>query len=569
MALTKNVTIAILGKDKTRAAASSSVVNLKRVGAAAKAMGKAMAVAAGLAVVAFARVIKNNINLADSTAKLSQKIGVSVEDLSTLELALGLTGTGMQSFQTGVRTLSQRMLDASRGLKSSKDDFDDLGLSVTDANGELRDNFDVLLDVADAFEGMEDGTQKAALAQKLLGRAGGELIPLLNQGSEGIRKMQEESRQLGVVISSKTAAAAEQFNDDLLRMQTVMRGFALDILNRILPALQILLGWAKDWLSDGGNAKIIVDKLASGFQILSVGAVKAANSIAAFSQGMGTLSVVNGAQTQESQAARMKAAMDTMRIQMDRGAAMAKELEESFAKASKGAGGRGTLDFLTDDFLENMHAAEAKVNSFGSTVQSSFRNAGSSIVSAAINARDMGEAAKGAGLAAVQMFADMLIQKGLMAAFDTFNKTKAIAEQTAIGAAGAATGAAVGAAWQPAALATSLASFGANSVPAIAGITATAAALAGATALSSGIGFAGQAHDGIVFPSSGSYLMNVQKGESIVPNLPSGDRGGSSSAPMAVNVMLGTRTLARGIVEAVKGGVLSLKVNSSGHVVAA
>ena len=567
MALIKNVTIAILGKDKTRAAASSSVVNLKRIGAAAKAMGIAMAVAAAAATVAFARQIKKTIDLADETAKLSKKLGVSTEALSTLSFAAQISGASFEALKPAFKGLAQKAVDASRGLKSATDDFDALGVSVENVDGTMKGTEELFLEIATAISEMEDGLEKSGLAAKIFGRQGLELIPLLNEGAEGITKLTDEARSLGIELSAKTAVAAEQFNDTLTRLKTKMLGVFLQIAENMLPALNTFGQAMLNVSSDTKIATIIGDLFNNVLGRMSIavtaisGELKALSSASsafakAMEKGDGLTSAATSALFAYGTAAEAaKIELGALLVNMATAAAFESNLLG--------------VELKIPSLNSEVGGAKKELTDLARTTQSAFSSAGSSIASAAINARDMGEAAKGAGLAAVQMFADMLIQKGLMAAFDTFLKGKAVTEQALITGASVKSGAAVGAAWGPAALATSLASFGANSVPAIAGITATAAALAGATALSSGIGFAGQAHDGIVFPSSGSYLMNVQKGESIVPNLPSGDRGGSSSAPMAVNVMLGTRTLARGIVEAVKGGVLSLKVNSSGHVVAA
>ncbi|MBL4898862.1 MAG: hypothetical protein JKX76_04330, partial [Colwellia sp.] len=64
--------------------------------------------------------------------------------------------------------------------------------------------------------------------------------------------------------------------------------------------------------------------------------------------------------------------------------------------------------------------------------------------------------------------------------------------------------------WAPAAAAVSLASFGANAVPAAAGMTST-------YALGSTLSLMGVAHDGLSsVPTDGTYLL--QKGEKIVNN---------------------------------------------------
>jgi phosphate uptake regulator len=79
--------------------------------------------------------------------------------------------------------------------------------------------------------------------------------------------------------------------------------------------------------------------------------------------------------------------------------------------------------------------------------------------------------------------------------------------QAAVAATSAATGTAIASAYAPAAAMASLASFGANSAPAMAGITATAS-------LAKGLSLVGMAHDGIdSVPQTGTWLL--QKGERV------------------------------------------------------
>jgi hypothetical protein len=79
--------------------------------------------------------------------------------------------------------------------------------------------------------------------------------------------------------------------------------------------------------------------------------------------------------------------------------------------------------------------------------------------------------------------------------------------QAAVTATSAASGAAIASAYAPAAAMASLASFGANSAPAMAGITATAS-------LAKGLSLVGMAHDGIdSVPQTGTWLL--QKGERV------------------------------------------------------
>ncbi len=84
------------------------------------------------------------------------------------------------------------MLEAAKGDGPAKV-FNALGVSVTDANGRLREGNAVFADLADRFSRMEDGSTKTALAIQIFGESGADLIPLLNAGADGLARMADES----------------------------------------------------------------------------------------------------------------------------------------------------------------------------------------------------------------------------------------------------------------------------------------------------------------------------------------------------------------------------------------
>ncbi|WP_447407521.1 hypothetical protein, partial [Clostridium perfringens] len=90
-----------------------------------------------------------------------------------------------------------------------------LGISIKGTDGALKSNSQLLNEVSERFAKLQDGPIKTAAAMALFGKAGADLIPLLNGGSASIKEMTDEAKALGLEISSTTGAAAEQFNDNL------------------------------------------------------------------------------------------------------------------------------------------------------------------------------------------------------------------------------------------------------------------------------------------------------------------------------------------------------------------
>lgn len=211
------------------------------------------AAAAGMAV-----AIRRSIDEADRIGKLSQSIGVSVGELSTLKFAAGLAGVEFDTLGKSMQKLARSMSDSLRTPTSEQAlAFKALGISVIDADGKMKSSSQVMNEVADRFAGMKDGVNKTALAIAIFGRAGAGMIPLLNEGSDGIRKMTDEAEALGLKLSKDTTDRAQMFNDTLTRIRAVFDGLVTKITASVLPVLQNIATVFFDAAKEGGNLEAV------------------------------------------------------------------------------------------------------------------------------------------------------------------------------------------------------------------------------------------------------------------------------------------------------------------------
>lgn len=196
--------------------------------------GFAAGLGAALSLGALVKVMQSAIDHADELGKTAQKIGLPVEALSALEYSARLADVELEQLTLGVGKLSQALAAAAGGTSNDATKaLAAIGVAATDAQGKLRPTNDVIFDVADAFRHMEDGAGKTALAMAIFGRSGKDLIPLLNAGAAGLKLNADEAARFGIIIDTKTAKAAEAFNDNLTRLKTAMEGLA----NKAMVAL--------------------------------------------------------------------------------------------------------------------------------------------------------------------------------------------------------------------------------------------------------------------------------------------------------------------------------------------
>lgn len=207
----------------------------------------ALGAAAGATLLAMTKTV---ISTADQVGKMSERLGIATEELSSLAYAAELGGSNLGELGIGLQQLARRAQDAANGNKAAAETLEAAGIRATDTAGRLRPLDELMGDLAERFASMPDGTAKTAMAIDVLGRSGTALIPVLNGGREGLARNRAELEALGGVITGDMAKASAQFNDDLTRLQTGVRGLALDIANDLLPSMLELSDGAVQWLKE-------------------------------------------------------------------------------------------------------------------------------------------------------------------------------------------------------------------------------------------------------------------------------------------------------------------------------
>lgn len=287
--------------------------NLKPVFQAAAAAGTAAFAAITTGVIAS---VKSYANAGDELYKMSQRVGISVEELSKLKYAAEASGSSIEGLEAGIKnmsrflvsakdeasdaakTYSQNLADAtkqasertaelnkqlgraqsalaaadgaaSKGAKNLKpyrdriadikeelakvgnaakvaypetsqfgDTLQKLGLSAATFS-KMSPN-EALYTMADAIAKVKDPMEKTDLAMAVFGKQGSELLPLLANGSQGLKDMGIEASNLGLVMSTDAGKAGEKFNDTLAKIGNSLKGVSDSVAVIFMPKLQAL-----------------------------------------------------------------------------------------------------------------------------------------------------------------------------------------------------------------------------------------------------------------------------------------------------------------------------------------
>lgn len=188
-------------------------------------------------------MVTKSSETADRIDKLSAKTGLSKQAFQEWDYVLGQNGIEIEKMQTGMKTLTANMDSAISGNENMASAFDSLGVSITNADGSMRGQEETMNDVILKLADMPNGTEKARLATELFGKAGVELMPMLNNGAAGIEELKERSHELGLVMSDEAVNAGVVFGDTLDDVKDSLGMVATKVGSEIMPIVQQMLDW--------------------------------------------------------------------------------------------------------------------------------------------------------------------------------------------------------------------------------------------------------------------------------------------------------------------------------------
>jgi phage-related protein len=246
MASAAQLAIIIAAKD------SASGV-LKNVGDASHGLNTkllALAGAAGGVVAAFVsfKTLSAGIGVAQelgaAVGKLKRETGETAEEASKLIYAFKHYGLSSDDASRSLGILAKKLKGVSdeetgvtTGGKSTAAILADLGVQATDATGNLLPMGDIMPQIAEYFKTMPDGVEKTGLAMQLFGRSGKDMIPVLNQGSEGLKALGEDAEKFGLVLSEKSLKQIKAYTFAQREMHAGFEGIKLQIGLAVMPAL--------------------------------------------------------------------------------------------------------------------------------------------------------------------------------------------------------------------------------------------------------------------------------------------------------------------------------------------
>ncbi len=179
-------------------------------------------ISAAVVVAGFTRMAKAAFEAADAVADAAKVAGVSATDFSRLAYAAKQSDVELGALSTGIKKLQINLSGAGEDVKASVEALANLGLEARDLKGlRLEDQLGL---IADRFRLIQDPADQTRIAVALFGRAGADLIPLLQQGAAGMRNFAAEADRLGITLSEETAAGIDRLDEAAKRLKATLQG---------------------------------------------------------------------------------------------------------------------------------------------------------------------------------------------------------------------------------------------------------------------------------------------------------------------------------------------------------
>lgn len=173
----------------------------------------------------------------DDTAK---RLNVNVVALQKLNYAAEQTGATAEQLENAFGIFNRTIGEAAQGSKTQANVFRGLGIALRDANGVMKPSEVLFGEVADAFTRITDTQKQAAIGQKLFGRGALTLLPMLREGSAGIRRYGEEAEWAGMIMSEQAVDGAQGLGDKFLLLGKIVTGIKQRFAAGLLPVVQQL-----------------------------------------------------------------------------------------------------------------------------------------------------------------------------------------------------------------------------------------------------------------------------------------------------------------------------------------
>ena len=182
------------------------------------------------------------VTTADDLNTLSKQTGFTTEEIQKLQYASDLVDVSFESITGALTKLKPKISADNKELQA-------LGVSVTNADGSLRNATDVFYDAVEAIGGIANETERDQIAMSLFGKGANELAGILDDGGAALKEYGQQAEDLGLILEQDTLDNLNQINDAidtakaqggaaLAQLGATIAQVLLPVIEKLVPVIQ-------------------------------------------------------------------------------------------------------------------------------------------------------------------------------------------------------------------------------------------------------------------------------------------------------------------------------------------
>lgn len=211
-------------------------------------------------------ITKESAEYAKEIKTLASVTGQSTEQIQEFQYASDMIGVSYDRVKDSLKEITNKMQEAQNGSEDTAKAFETLGVKIEGTDGNLRSADAVFYDVIDSLGNMHNQAQRDALAMDLMSESAQELNPLIEVGSEGLKKYTDEAHEMGYVLDNEAIAALTATDTAQQKLLKTQEAVTKQISAEYAPYMTEALGDTADFIKKIGKAFVdsgVVDKFGS------------------------------------------------------------------------------------------------------------------------------------------------------------------------------------------------------------------------------------------------------------------------------------------------------------------
>jgi len=201
---------------------------------------------AGVAIEQFISAGRQAIATLADMADEAERIGTSTTFLQQFAYAVQLAGGNSEEASSGLEKFARQLSQAGTGAGELAKVFEENGIAIKNAKGELISVEDALKQYADLVQNAANPQDQLNLAAIAFGKsAGPAMVNALKDGSAGLSEMAAEASRTGGVIDSEVIARAAELDDKFTALEISAsnwaKSLAVAIADFAIPQLEDLI----------------------------------------------------------------------------------------------------------------------------------------------------------------------------------------------------------------------------------------------------------------------------------------------------------------------------------------